>query len=169
MPIAKVRTVTLDQCQAEPDLIKIDVEGYEMQVLRGAENTIQRCKPKLVIEVNREALSRQGTRPEEIFSFVAKHGYRWSIMQENCGTEDPMYDILCLPVEKQAPAHAFPGDPRATQKGKVHLHSDLAPQAFDFKAAIDQLAEYAKGSSLNKQLVMQRLVSSGLKKPRKKK
>ena len=32
------------------DLIKIDVEGMEMEVLQGAAETISRCKPVLLIE-----------------------------------------------------------------------------------------------------------------------
>jgi hypothetical protein len=33
-------------------LIKIDVEGHEMSVLRGAQSTISRWKPSLVLEAN---------------------------------------------------------------------------------------------------------------------
>jgi FkbM family methyltransferase len=36
------------------DLIKIDVEGYEIQVLRGLEKTIMRCRPTLFVEVWQE-------------------------------------------------------------------------------------------------------------------
>lgn len=32
------------------DYIKIDCEGYEYRVLRGAENTVKRCRPIVVIE-----------------------------------------------------------------------------------------------------------------------
>lgn len=33
------------------DFFKIDVEGMEIEVLRGAENTLTRCKPQLLIEI----------------------------------------------------------------------------------------------------------------------
>ncbi|MEX0348672.1 MAG: FkbM family methyltransferase [Paracoccaceae bacterium] len=35
-----------------PDLIKIDVEGMELQVLQGLRQTIERAKPKIFIEVD---------------------------------------------------------------------------------------------------------------------
>lgn len=37
-----------------PDLIKIDVEGMEMMVLAGIEQTIARAQPKILIEVDQE-------------------------------------------------------------------------------------------------------------------
>ena len=39
---------------AEVDFIKIDVEGFEMQVLKGLEKTIKRCRPTLFVEVWQE-------------------------------------------------------------------------------------------------------------------
>jgi len=34
------------------DLLKIDVEGYELAVLEGARNTLERCRPHVQIEIN---------------------------------------------------------------------------------------------------------------------
>lgn len=50
----------------EVGLIKIDVEGHEMHVLAGAEETIKRCSPLLYIEGDREALD----------ALLAPWGYR---------------------------------------------------------------------------------------------
>jgi FkbM family methyltransferase len=50
-----VRIATLDSFNLEAcDLIKIDVEGMEIEVLRGAENTIKKFKPLLYVENDRE-------------------------------------------------------------------------------------------------------------------
>jgi FkbM family methyltransferase len=51
---ATVKTVRLDDLlmDEEISLIKIDVEGHELNVLKGAENIIQKCKPNLVLEAN---------------------------------------------------------------------------------------------------------------------
>ncbi|MCA1995006.1 MAG: FkbM family methyltransferase [Coleofasciculus sp. S288] len=41
---------TLDSFELNPDFIKIDVQGFEYQVLLGAKETISRCKPIFLIE-----------------------------------------------------------------------------------------------------------------------
>ena len=42
---------TLDSFGFEAvDFIKIDVEGYELPMIRGGEQTIKACKPNIVIE-----------------------------------------------------------------------------------------------------------------------
>lgn len=41
---------TLDSFQICPDLIKVDIQGYESVFLRGAMETIRRCKPALILE-----------------------------------------------------------------------------------------------------------------------
>ena len=41
------------------DLIKIDVEGYEFQVLKGAENIIKSCKPEIILEFSPSVYAKQ--------------------------------------------------------------------------------------------------------------
>ncbi len=50
-------------------LIKIDVEGMELAVLRGATDTIKRCQPILYVEADREE------RRNEILWWLDDHGY----------------------------------------------------------------------------------------------
>lgn len=46
--------ITIDSLNLENvDYIKIDVEGFEKQVLIGAKDTIERCRPRIVIEIKR--------------------------------------------------------------------------------------------------------------------
>ena len=45
-----VEIKTLDSFRLQPEFIKIDVEGFEYQVLLGAKNTISRHRPILLIE-----------------------------------------------------------------------------------------------------------------------
>lgn len=48
----EVKTVRLDDAVARPvGLIKIDVEGHEMAVLRGARSILERDKPNLIVEL----------------------------------------------------------------------------------------------------------------------
>ena len=56
------------------DFMKVDVEGFELEVLRGARQTITRCKPVIYCEVNHWCLNvfRRLSLPdfiEELFSF----------------------------------------------------------------------------------------------------
>ena len=53
--IQKIKTVALDDLDLEHiDLLKIDVEGHERQVVKGAEKTIKKFKPIIVIEISFE-------------------------------------------------------------------------------------------------------------------
>lgn len=67
-----VKTLGLDRL----DFIKADVEGWELRLLQGAENTIGRCRPHLLLELADAALARAGDRLEDALSFLAARGYR---------------------------------------------------------------------------------------------
>lgn len=57
------------------DLIKIDVEGYELQVLRGSLDTLKRCRPVLFIELDDNNLRDQGDSAESLVKFLEDLGY----------------------------------------------------------------------------------------------
>lgn len=48
---------SLDSFNLQPSYIKIDVEGYELFVLKGAEQTLKKCKPVIVMEVGPSSLT----------------------------------------------------------------------------------------------------------------
>ncbi len=56
--------MTIDSLELENvDLIYLDVEGYEVQVLRGAAETIERCRPVIGVEEYPNYLPRFGLPP----------------------------------------------------------------------------------------------------------
>ena len=78
-----VRTETLDQFCARNgvdrlDFVKADVEGAELRVLRGGEATIERLRPKLLLEIEQRHVERFGYRAEDIVTWLADRGYRMS-------------------------------------------------------------------------------------------
>lgn len=73
----QVRTELLDNLIPENlpvNLIKIDVEGAEMQVLRGASRIIQRDKPIVIFEHGLGASDYYGTTPEMIYAYFEDKG-----------------------------------------------------------------------------------------------
>jgi FkbM family methyltransferase len=54
-----------------PHLIKIDVEGAELQVFQGALQTLKRHRPVLVFEHGPGASDRYGTTPEAVHDLLA--------------------------------------------------------------------------------------------------
>jgi FkbM family methyltransferase len=57
------------------DFIKADVEGYEVKLLAGAEKTLARLKPRLMIEVNPDALVRFGAPAEDLIQTLRSRNY----------------------------------------------------------------------------------------------
>lgn len=57
----------------KPDFLKIDVEGNELNVLRGGEKIINECKPKILIEI--EFRHAGGENVFETFRFFQSLGY----------------------------------------------------------------------------------------------
>ncbi len=57
------------------DLVKIDVEGAELKVLKGARETIARCRPVVIFECGYGGLEFFKGTPEEVFDFFDGLGY----------------------------------------------------------------------------------------------
>ncbi len=78
----KLRTLDdiADEHPGTLSFIKIDVEGHELEVLKGATKTLQQRRPNLLIEIEQ----RHSTGPiEETFAFMAQQGYRAEFLDEN--------------------------------------------------------------------------------------
>lgn len=57
------------------DAIKIDVDGYDPEVLYGAKCTLLQQSPMVVVELNPEALGYRGHKPHEAIGFMETIGY----------------------------------------------------------------------------------------------
>ncbi|MEO6220331.1 MAG: FkbM family methyltransferase [Ginsengibacter sp.] len=84
-----------------PSFIKIDVEGYELNVLKGAIETITKYLPALFVELDDNNLQEQGSTARELIQFLIKLDYKII----NAATGFPVdgntrysnchFDILC--------------------------------------------------------------------------
>jgi FkbM family methyltransferase len=72
----RIPTLTIDALGLqECDLIQLDIEGYELNALKGASETIARCKPVIVVELRNHA-HHYGTSDVAIREWIVGQGYR---------------------------------------------------------------------------------------------
>lgn len=57
------------------DVVKIDTEGAELSVLKGARRTLARYRPVVVAELWEGTLKAMGTSPAEVVEFLRSQGY----------------------------------------------------------------------------------------------
>lgn len=110
-----VRVRTLDEFQLPAcHFLKIDVEGSELSVLRGADETIKRHRPFLYVENDRAA------HQKALIAHIHALGYRqyWHVamlfraqnfnrVAENVFGQVAALNMLCIPKESQIEVSAF--------------------------------------------------------------
>lgn len=96
----QVKECRIDQIVAKtgivPDHISIDVEGAELKVLRGAEKTLKKHKPKLWVSVHPDLLlNNYNTKHEEVLTYLDEMGYTTELL-----ALDHEHHYLCIPKAK---------------------------------------------------------------------
>jgi FkbM family methyltransferase len=81
MDTTGARNMTLDRYFTEHkpgavSLIKMDVDGHECQVLRGARELLERDKPLLLMEIMPYGLDEAGASLDELLAILSTHGYK---------------------------------------------------------------------------------------------
>ena len=118
-----IPAIVLDdlQDQSEPRsrvaVIKIDVEGMELAVLRSAERMIGRDRPVLYVEISIAQMARYGVTLPAVAAFLAPHDYRcFRNVGDRNSTHDAFelvemgdlheggefYDLLAVPADRAA-------------------------------------------------------------------
>jgi len=86
-------TTTIDEITGRfnisPKIIKIDVEGFEHLVLKGAEGTLERFRPIIFIEFHPEELRLCDTSVNDVLAFLRERGYECSDPVFGCAANVP--------------------------------------------------------------------------------
>jgi FkbM family methyltransferase len=94
------------------DVLKLDVEGAELRVLRGAVGMIERYRPYVLMEVSEGSLRHQGTNSEELLDFLRAQQYRIHAFDRATGLPFPaapgVYsdNMIGVPEERPLPEAA---------------------------------------------------------------
>jgi FkbM family methyltransferase len=79
-----VEVSTLDRLCAELprlDFVKIDVEGGELDVLRGGQWAIERFRPAMLIEIEARHITRYRHSPTDVVDWLTQRGYTMHVWQ----------------------------------------------------------------------------------------
>jgi FkbM family methyltransferase len=93
------------------DLIKIDVEGFELNVLKGAQHSLRRFRPTLFVELDDNNLREQGSSAEELVVFIEQLGYRVYRADKAAEISSDQdfkachYDVICEPIKNEISAN----------------------------------------------------------------
>lgn len=75
VPVTSIDKFMGENAISRLDFIKIDVEGFEMEVLKGAYATLKKYKPRLFVELDDANLKNQGSSAAGVCSYLAELGY----------------------------------------------------------------------------------------------
>ena len=107
-----ISLTTIDRIAVSEDLrrldfIKADIEGWEFRMIAGAEQTLLRFRPSLMVEVTSETLARAGDTPESLFSYFASIDYDGYILEPDMKRFQPVElarknDVFFVPSERSS-------------------------------------------------------------------
>jgi FkbM family methyltransferase len=110
--VRRLDDLVREQAPARIDVIKMDVEGAETRLLRGASYTLRKYRPILLFEAEDGSLNNQGSSREELVSLVGALDYRMYVFDRTTGlpreAQPGEYDhnMIAAPVENPLPPAA---------------------------------------------------------------
>jgi len=107
--VQEVTLTTLDLFLAEAgekrlDLVKLDVEGAELAALQGAQASLERFRPHLIIEVQQDTARAAGYEAADILHLLGRLGYSFatigrmgSLKPVEASTLGAFQNVFCMP------------------------------------------------------------------------
>jgi FkbM family methyltransferase len=109
-------------------LIKIDVEGHELQALKGAEGTIKKNMPVLMFEQHREDFNQGGQGGSPVLTLLGDYGYKNFAVLEKYPRVSGNFFIRCIVLPLLV---IVLGD-----KTRIQLMKDIKPGFYEFIVAL---------------------------------
>ena len=145
----QVQVNTLDSYGLEDvDCIKIDCEGYEFPVIKGAEQTIRRCRPIVQLEIVETQCKHFGYKPDDIWDFfinkIGNYGvydFKGTRLPDNWQRLKGVMDRFFVPLElsslinedKSNKKHPGMGDKGFGKKKKPKVNDTIFSEVFEIK------------------------------------
>jgi FkbM family methyltransferase len=86
------------------DFIKIDAEGAELSVLKGAQNTLLHQRPVMILALHPEAIAARNETNEMVWIFLKKMNYSFfydgkAVNKQDFDENRKLFDVHLLPME----------------------------------------------------------------------
>ena len=95
-----VDTIDVDSMALEPNFIKMDVEGAELDALKGMEQTLNKYHPTIVMEYHPPSIEEKGDNPKEIYDLLKSLDYKIYLIPNI--KEEFSYEDLYLQTDDQS-------------------------------------------------------------------
>lgn len=110
VPVTTLDAFVASERPARLDVMKIDVEGSEFAVLRGAEAALDRFRPELMIELSDDTSARAGHGVDDLLAWLAARRYRafsiapgGGLVARAAGRGTGFENALFVPEERPCP------------------------------------------------------------------
>lgn len=102
VPLRQFDDVVVECRLARLDLMKIDVEGAELMVLRGSENALRKFRPVLIVEIEEPNFKAAGYGKTDLFAWLRYSGYDVPVGHDTAKIPSHC-DVVCYPREHNEP------------------------------------------------------------------